>query len=405
MKLRRFKTGRVLVKEIASKKFQACWLVGGTKYIRRILPTNNFREAKRLAEEINVRIAMGREAGGNGPPRHTIREAVLEAIRASDSTRATKADYISRFNQFAKFLEGRRPRISRWSEINVKVLSEFLAHCRKQNNADDTIRLRFSALRLTSTFMARNYPDHFRHVTRDFRIRRTRPSGSDHLGDRILSPEQLRQFLGWLKENEPQVHVWACMQGLVGLRLTEGLFLREQDFNREAKTITITNTEAHRPKTSASYRTIPICDAAAETLSDWIDGLKVRNSNGILFPPQRSSSCARNAIDPGARAGSLSAHRMSIIFSKAISRARSKGVDLPPAFIARRLRASFVTGVRSAGADFADLQAYIGQTPRDVLSAHYDHVGIDRFQVIANLAQGLHEGSISTEREDSADGG
>ena len=67
-------------------------------------------------------------------------------------------------------------------------------------------------------------------------------------------------------------------------------------------------------------------------------------------------------------------------------------MDLPPAFLPRKLRASFVTAVRSAGADLEDLQAYVGQTPKSVMSIHYDHVGMERFQRIADLAEELHEG-------------
>ena len=66
-------------------------------------------------------------------------------------------------------------------------------------------------------------------------------------------------------------------------------------------------------------------------------------------------------------------------------------VDLPPKFIARRLRASFVTALRSAGADIAVLQAYLGQAPTTILSAHYDQIDDTRLRRIADPAQDLFE--------------
>ena len=57
------------------------------------------------------------------------------------------------------------------------------------------------------------------------------------------------------------------------------------------------------------------------------------------------------------------------------------------------------------GADFADLQAYVGQTPKSVMAIHYDHVGAERFEKIADLAQGLSEGSPPIERTIDADEG
>lgn len=79
------------------------------------------------------------------------------------------------------------------------------------------------------------------------------------------------------------------------------------------------------------------------------------------------------------------------MFTEAIKRARADGVVIPEAFIPRRCRASFVTAMRSARADYADLQAYVGQSVRTVLSQHYDHVSISRLEEIADLAQDMHD--------------
>jgi hypothetical protein len=59
----------------------------------------------------------------------------------------------------------------------------------------------------------------------------------------------------------------------------------------------------------------------------------------------------------------------------------------------RKLRATFVSLMRGARADFADLQAYIGHRPATTLSAHYDEGSMERLAAVARLAQGLAEGS------------
>ena len=75
-----------------------------------------------------------------------------------------------------------------------------------------------------------------------------------------------------------------------------------------------------------------------------------------------------------------------------LKRAREDGVDLPSRFVARKLRATFATAMRSMGADYADLQTYLGQTVPTVLSRHYDRVGHERLGKIADLAQKVFDG-------------
>jgi len=44
----------------------------------------------------------------------------------------------------------------------------------------------------------------------------------------------------------------------------------------------------------------------------------------------------------------------------------------------RKLRASFVTDMRGTGADYCDLQVYVGQSVGTVMSAHYDRLYLSR---------------------------
>jgi integrase len=203
----------------------------------------------------------------------------------------------------------------------------------------------------------------------------------------------LRALLGWLRQNDPQVHVWAVLQGLCGLRLFEAAYLREQDFDPVHATIAITESGAHRPKNRHSWRTIPVCAEAARFLAGWISGLKVRHPDGYLFFSTRARSGRSKAKLREARVGALTMDRICHLWGAALERARTSGLNVPEAFTPRRLRATFVTALRRAGADLELLQAYIGHQPGSVLAAHYDKIDNERLGVITALAQELYEGA------------
>ena len=78
---------------------------------------------------------------------------------------------------------------------------------------------------------------------------------------------------------------------------------------------------------------------------------------------------------------------MSNLYRASLKAARKDEMDLPKHFIARTLRASSVTAMRSMGADYTDLQSYVGQSVGTVLSEHYDHVGMKRLEKIAEVAE------------------
>ena len=76
------------------------------------------------------------------------------------------------------------------------------------------------------------------------------------------------------------------------------------------------------------------------------------------------------------------------MWQKALRLARAD-LDLPQAFVPRKLRGTFATAVRSEGCDHFDVERYIGHMPSSVLSQHYDHVDADRLRKIADVAQKL----------------
>ena len=69
--------------------------------------------------------------------------------------------------------------------------------------------------------------------------RRGVPKSQINAKDSILSPGQLRDYLAWLRENEPMLYPIACLQGICGFRLLEAAYIREQDIDFSNGTVTV----------------------------------------------------------------------------------------------------------------------------------------------------------------------
>ena len=109
----------------------------------------------------------------------------------------------------------------------------------------------------------------------------------------------------------------------------------------------------------------------------------------------------KNALQKASRVGAYPIESISYIWSKALRSAKKEDVSIPEKFVARKLRSSFVTALRKTGADFEELQTYIGHAPSSILSAHYDRMDLERLSRIARLSQELYEGIRAFEKKQS----
>jgi len=111
---------------------------------------------------------------------------------------------------------------------------------------------------------------------------------------------------------------------------------------------------------------------------------------GFLFYPKRQHWQSLKANNPETKAGCYSTDALSRRFVNAIKEARADGINLPPKFIAKKLRHSFFTAMRSVEpdpCDYHDLQAYCGHEPDNTMAKHYDKPSLERLEKIAALAQ------------------
>ena len=411
-KISQMRVGTVYLKEVRGEKWRASWTDPLTKrHMRRILPASSFQEAKKQAKGINTDLAAQKGFGGRlrGSTGHSVADAVLEAVKHSDASERTRKHYLCLYNAFSDYLDANAKGVEAWGDVTEPIIENYIEHCRQENVSHDTLRLRIQVLRMTSDYMSRTYPDSYRHVTTRLRLKRfDSPKAELDEQETVLSAEQLRSLLDTLKKVDRMVYTWAILQGLCGFRMMEAAYLREDDLDlaSETPTIRITETAAHKPKNRHSYRTIPICKAAKDVLAEWILGLKVRHGGGYLFAPSLHRSGLAGAKTVETRSGVYTQDTVKKKWRAALTAAKNRKREdgsneliLPERFVPRKLRATFVTLLRTAKVDFATLQVYIGHAPTTILSEHYDKVDLKRLSEIAMLAQSVLEKKSENEGE------
>ena len=395
-KLARAKIGVILIRELEPRKWRASWVDPVTrKHIRRLLPAATFQDAEKAAREINRTVAQGRGFAPRlrGVVGHTVKDAIIETVKHTGANERTRADYLSRGNAFLDYLEANAKGVNGWGEVTPGVIENYLEWNRRKKVSHDSLRMRLFVLRLTDRYMVRVYEGQYRRVTEGAKLgSKPKPKSEAEALGSILQPAEMRLLLSNIKEVSPMVHCWSGLQGLCGMRMMEAAYLREQDIDFAAATITVAESEAHDPKNSASHRTIPVCAEVLEPLRNWIANLKVRHPEGYLFSPQRNRSGRLKAKSRETRAGAFTQDSIKHLWADTLEVCRGRGLKLPEEFTPRKLRSSFVTAIRGAGADHPTLQRYIGHAAQDILSGHYDVIGKDRLTAIATLAGALAKG-------------
>lgn len=235
----RLKVGLVLIRETKPGVWRGAWTdPESKKYVRRRLPGTSFRAAKAEAEEINRTLGQGRGFGAKlrGGGGHTVAAACIETIRHSGGNDRTRQGHMHRINSFLDYLAKHTPGVAAWSDVREPVIRNFVEHLKRRDLAYFTIHHRLQAVRMVSKFMARTYPSQFRDVAAEIRFKRNAPTRAElEAKASILDPGQLRGLLDWLRENDRQVHLWALLQGLCGVREFEAGYCARMTSTRPAE--------------------------------------------------------------------------------------------------------------------------------------------------------------------------
>ena len=159
------------------------------------------------------------------------------------------------------------------------------------------------------------------------------------------------------------------LQALCGLRVLEAAAVRRQDIDFTRGTVTVTETPIHKPKTTTSYRTVPICREAIDALSTLIREQAVIPHSGEIFLSPQGATWSKNAL----------CKRWKRFLPMAAEKVRISRIKEIPA---HRLRSSFATMAARLGVEDRVLKTYLGHAPTDILGAHYRRIsGMDLWSV------------------------
>lgn len=330
--------------------------------IRRTIPADTLENARTIVDGYNAEIAVGRSVPGmKAKAEHglSVREALVEAVRAMGGDKRVKADYTYTANAFRAWLMEHYPAVHEWSDVRPSMIKAWVESS-KDKVAHATLANRLKPIRHVSSYWAAEFPGKYQDVVKAARIKLQRPPANPVPA---LDANQLLSFLDWLKKNAPALHTMAVVCGLTGLRMKEAAYLRYCDIDFAAGTITVAKTLHHTPKTRSSYRIIPVCGTVLQALR------KHTSQAAVVSIDPEGEIFLHSKGRPWGHGGLIGAWRDAMKVAR-------QSLDLPGSFKARNLRASFVTLATRAGSDYRALRRYVGHTPGDMLGEHYQHVSV-----------------------------
>jgi integrase len=335
--------------------------------------------ARGQADHVSKQIAQGRGFLAAERFNPTVAAAMHEAIGTSRGNLVTRCDYTNLANGFIAWLKSERAGVKTWADVTTKIVQDYVAHGRECKPSNDQTRKRLYIVKATSRYMAATYG--FQDVARPVRSDRQQENPlaqKENEARRALPVGDLAAFLEWLESKRPDLYPIACLQGLCGFRAMEAVNLREQDIDLSSGTVTVTETQWHRPKNRSSYRTIPVGPHVLSVLRDRIATLKVRREDGCLFATERGNA-------PWSVSGYCHAMKRELLACW-----KASGLESLRRFRSHWLRATFVSLVRAKRADHRLLQVYIGHSPGDTLGRHYEVIDVALLRAeIVPISEGL----------------
>ena len=209
-------------------------------------------------------------------------------------------------------------------------------------------------------------------------VRTSRPAGKRHLSreeihailDRLAKDCEERQ--GWALWRSRRLRCLVSIFAYCGLRRNEGLWLRVEDIDVEARVINIVSRQEHKTKTAGCAIPVVFPEALLEPLTDWLahrmdqpEGFG-RPQSPYVFPCIRTSTPWTN--------GALGLKPLDQ-FKKA---ARRAGVTEGVTFHA--LRRSLATHYELHGAGGAMIQRLLRHSSQSVTQAFYQQADIQNMR-------------------------
>ena len=360
------KVGFVRLTQKGGRWLAAWWNADQQRYVRRLLPAENYKQAESMAGEINKGLLS---AGGFLPTMRnnkggiSILEALIQTIANSKASNRCRRDYKSAADSFLYWLAQYQPGLESWGELRPSHISQYLTFCESQGLAYDSIRKRLYIVKAASRFMAEEY-ERFKDIARKVKVQK--PENSLEGAAPMISLESVRALIEHARASDIDKAAMLSLMAYCGLRQWEAAFLRECDIDLQASTIKIDITPHHKPKSRDSRRLIPIPRQICQTLQDVIAKNKVKGKDCYIFQSGRRATHVENA----GQGWSLTGVSATLLKSVNLAYRDTRRDDLK-GFIPRRLRSFFVSTITAAGASDVFVRRYIGHAPLNVMERHY----------------------------------
>lgn len=366
--------------------------------VRRKLEGLTRSEAESICLHIhNEMLAHGGFIPGQRQGAPAIGDALADAIELAGGLKSTVNERARHARLFCEWLAGAYPKVETWDQLRPAMLQKYVNHLQGKGLAYDSVRLGVAPVKLTWRYCAENWPELVKPCAR-IKLPKAAPAEIE-----CLDRSEVLALLDWLRDHAPDLWPLACLQGLAGLRMMEAAALRRQDVDLKAGTVTVCDTGHHKPKTTASYRTIPVCSEVVEALRAAMDRQKVQPIGGELFTNSKGELWTMNGLGQRWRR----ALRHAAAKPERIERANTgkplpvnpHGLDMPrlAEVPPRKLRAAFVTMAARLGCNESLLGRYVGHAARSVLGAHYRAVDLAELRTVSGIMNGVRSAESAGE--------
>ena len=335
----------------------------GMEVKRRIHGLKSLEEAEGMADFLTRQAYQGKGYLAARKEVPTLKEGIEHAIKLSRAREYVKRDMGSRSTPFLHYMKERFPGVKTWDALKPSQVESYVRECEQKGLSYSSIVHRLKALKMAWRLMHADYPG---DVKAPPKIRLEQPAKQEI---ECLNLQEALSLLDWLKANDPEVYRIEVLAALCGLRQLEAAAIRAQDVDFKEKTVTITDTGFHKPKTRDSFRTLPVSQVVLDALRDVLTGQRIKPASGEIFVNRAGCLWVMDSL----------CHRTSNALHRAALALDNPRLAMIPA---RKLRAAFATAASQAGVSDRLLKAYLGHTGGDMLGNHYRRIDTKELRAV-----------------------
>jgi len=331
--------------------------------VKRRVSGMDLEEAKNMADFLTRQAYQGKGYLAAKTQVPALKEGIEHAIKLSRAREYVKRDMGSRSAPFLHYMEERFPGVKTWADIKPSQVESYVRECEGKGLSYSSMVHRLKALKMAWRLMHADYPG---EVKAPSKIRLEQPAKQEI---ECLTLQEALSLLDWLKANDPEVYRIEVLAALCGLRQLEAAAIRAQDVDFKEKTVTITDTGFHKPKTRDSFRTLPVSQVVLDALRDALTGQRIKPASGEIFVNRAGCLWVMDSL----------CHRTSNALHRAALALDNPRLAMIPA---RKLRAAFATAASQAGVSDRLLKAYLGHTGGDMLGNHYRRIDTKELRAV-----------------------